>query len=244
MYELFTEGVNKGMNMLNQAMELLVFIVNPDKGERVIKHASETGVLGGTILLGEGTVRNTFLRKLGLDNAKKEIVLLIAPRSIAKKTIDKISNKKDLNQSNSGIAFRTSIGNVLGITERQVQFGNESINHIEETKESLKGATEDMHQALVAIVNQGEGHEVMQVAEKHGATGGTVIRARGAGSAEVQEVFKIQIEPEKDILLIITEDDKVKEISNGISDYLNIEKKNTGVLFTVALEETRGLYKK
>lgn len=232
------------MNRLNQAMELLVFIVNPDKGDRVIKHASETGVLGGTILLGEGTVRNTFLKKLGLDNAHKEIVLLIAPSLIAKKTMETISNKKDLKQSNSGIAFRTSIGNVLGITKRQVQLGDKSINCIEETEESLKGATEDMHQALVAIVNQGEGHEVMQVAEKHGATGGTVIRARGAGSDEVQEVFNIQIEPEKDILLIITEDDKVNEISNGISDYLNIEKRNTGVLFTVALEETRGLYKK
>src|SRR5699024_4501129 len=120
------------MNMLNQAMELLVFIVNPDKGERVIKYASETGVLGGTILLGEGTVRNTFLRKLCLDNDNKEIVLLIAPRSIAKKTIDKISNKKDLNQSNSGIAFRTSIGNVLGITKKQVQLGDKVISSTEE----------------------------------------------------------------------------------------------------------------
>lgn len=232
------------MNMLNQAMELLVFIVNPDKGERVVKYARETGVLGGTILLGEGTVRNTLLRKLGLDNTNKEVVLLLAPKIIAKRTMETISNKKDLNKVNSGIAFRTSIGNVFGITERQVKLGNKTLNDVDESKEKVKGEKDNMHQALIAIINQGQGHEVMEVAEKHGATGGTILKARGAGSAEAQKVFNIQIEPEKDILLIITDDGHANEISNGISEYLNIEEENTGVLFTVPLEETRGLYQK
>lgn len=36
-----------------------------------------------------------------------------------------------------------------------------------------------MYQALITIVNRGEAHDVMRVAEEHGATGGTIIKARG-----------------------------------------------------------------
>lgn len=229
------------MDLSNQSMDLLVFIVNPDRGERVVEHATKTGVLGGTILLGEGTVRNTLLRKLGLDNAHKEIVLLIAPTQIAKKTIEYVANEKSLNKNNHGIAFRTSLQSVLGFSKKlfkEDEKNQADINH----QDLSKGAEENMYQALIAIVNQGEGQDVMRVAEKHGATGGTIIRARGAGSAEAKEVFKIQIDPEKDILLIITPTETVPEISKGVGDYLNIDQENTGILFTIDIEETRGLY--
>lgn len=218
----------------NHSMDLLLFIVNADKGQRVISFAAEQGVLGGTILLGEGTVKNTILRKLGLDNASKEIVLLLAPTDIAKKTIQYVSEVKELNKKNRGIAVRASINNVLGITDRLI--------HIDGEQQQTEGAEETMYQAIVTIVDQGQGRDVMDVAEKHGARGGTLIKARGAGSAEAQRVFNIEIEPEKDILLIITQVENTQEIAKGIGDYLNIDEENTGVLFTIDLSETRGLF--
>lgn len=223
-------------------MDLLVFIVNPDKGERVIEHAYKNGILGGTIILGEGTVRNTLLRKLGLDNAHKEVVLLIAPSDIAKMTFDYVSHKKELNKKNQGIALRTSINHIRGITDRIIGYSKQIKPDVIHEREEDKGDNETMYQALIALVNQGEGQDVMRVAEKHGAGGGTIIKARGAGAAEAQEVFGMQIEPEKEILLIITPTDTVSEIARGIGDYLNIDEENTGIMFTVGLDETRGLY--
>lgn len=222
-------------------MDLLVFIVNPDKGERVMKYARDTGVLGGTILLGEGTVRSGLLRALGLDSNHKEIVLMIAPTDVARGTIDYVSEKKELFKKNQGIAFRTPLKKVMGITDGQIEKSRQ-IDSKADLDNLSKGAEENMYQALITIVNQGEARDVMEVAEKHGATGGTIIKGRGAGQYEATEVFSIQIEPEKDILMIILEDDLVSPVSEAISQHLNIDQSNTGILFTVGIEETRGLY--
>lgn len=223
-------------NALNESMDLLLFIVNPDKGQTVINLAYKKGIRAGTILLGLGTVRNSILKKLGLDNSHKEIVLLLAPRHKAKETMDYISEVKNLNKKNFGIAFRTSISNFLGVSKHLVDFGQVP------EEDQLEGEEEIMYQAIVTIVDQGDGRDVMRVAEDKGANGGTFIKARGAGSAEAKRVFNIEIEPEKEILLIIAKKENTPDITQAISDHLNIDERNAGILFTVDLSETRGLF--
>lgn len=229
------------MDISNQEMDILVFIVNADKGIRVIEYARETGILGGTVLLGEGTVRSGLLRALGLDSSHKEIVILIAPSQVAEETIDYVSEKKELFKKNKGIAFRTPLNKVIGITDKQIE-NSQEVDSKADPDKLPKGAEENMYQALITIVNRGEAHDVMRVAEEHGATGGTIIKARGAGSYEATEIFKIQIEPEKELLLIILENEHVSDVTDAISDYLNINQDNAGIIFSVGIEETRGLY--
>jgi len=43
----------------------------------------------------------------------------------------------------------------------------------------------------------------METAKRAGATGGTVIHARGTGSKEMEKFFGVAILPEKDLILIV-----------------------------------------
>lgn len=218
-------------------MDLLMFIVNEGEAKKIVRFASENGVKGATVLLGEGTARSGLLRKLGLDSIDREIVLMIAPSHTAEDTLKRVSERKQMHKRNHGIGARLPLKRVLGITSRVIN----NLDEIEEDKREQKG-TENMYQATFIIVDQGEGQDVMQIAEDYGAQGGTLLRARGAGSAEASRVFNMEIEPQKDILLIISNDDSTDDIIKGVSRELKIEEANSGILFTVDLSETQGIF--
>ena len=52
----------------------------------------------------------------------------------------------------------------------------------------------------------------------------------------------MQIEPEKDMVLILASDDTCSEIISSIREKLNIDEPGTGIIFSVGVSETYGLY--
>lgn len=208
-------------------MELLVCIVNDKEGSQFLRLAQEKGLRGATLFLGEGTVGKGFLRKLGMDSTKKEIVMMIAPKSLAEESLEYIAQKKELHKKNKGIAFRLPLSQVLGV---------------ENSKIELREETKRMFQSIFVIVNRGEAEEVMDIAQDAGAKGGTVILGRGAGQYEIKKVFNMDIEPEKEIVLIISEKDETDSIVNALNAALKLDEPNTGILFVADLSDTRGIY--
>ena len=209
-------------------MNLLGFIVRHSEGDQCIRLASRAGVQGGTLFLGEGTARSGVLRKLGLDTIKREIVLLIAPSEIAKKAMDYVVEKKQLEAKHRGISFRLPLKRVIGIAAG-------------EQTEPYKGEKTDMYQAVFVIVDEGEAERVLDAANDAGSQGGTVIHAHGSGGKETKRVFNMEIEPEKDIVLIISPESLTDQIVETINKELNLEEPNAGILFTTDLSETRGI---
>lgn len=217
---------------INANLDLLVFIMNPNECSKVVKMAGEKGIHGGTIFLGEGTVRSKLLKSFGFDNIRREIALLVGLEDDAKAALDHISKVKHLEKKDKGIGFRLPIKNVFGAS-----LSKEPLQLNEERKDK-----KTMFQAIFVITDRGESDLVMEAAQNSGAQGGTIIHARGAGEYEAKKVFNMDIEPEKDIVLIISNEEKTSEITSGISESLNIGEPNTGIIFVVDLSETRGIF--
>ena len=59
------------------------------------------------------------------------------------------------------------------------------------------------HELILCIVNAGFAESVMDAAYAFGARGGTVIQARGTANKEAEKYFKITIQPEKEILMLV-----------------------------------------
>ena len=57
-------------------------------------------------------------------------------------------------------------------------------------------------QVIVCIVNNGFADEAMDAARAVGARGGTVMSARGTANLEAEKAFHIQIQPEKEMIMI------------------------------------------
>ena len=59
------------------------------------------------------------------------------------------------------------------------------------------------YEMIVCIVNTGFSDVVMSAAREYGAKGGTVFSARGTANPEAETFFKISIQPEKEVVMIL-----------------------------------------
>ncbi|MCK9537464.1 MAG: P-II family nitrogen regulator [Bacilli bacterium] len=94
---------------------------------------------------------------------------------------------------------------------------------------------------IVVIVDKHKDADVMRAATAAGATGGTIMHGRGTGIYESKKFFGIEIEPEKEIVLIIANVDIVPNICEAINRELKLEDPNRGILFTLDLNKVIGI---
>ena len=100
------------------------------------------------------------------------------------------------------------------------------------------GQMQTGYDLITVIVNSGYSDDVMHVARKAGAIGGTVAEARGTALASDQNSFLgITIVPEKEMVYMICEKDKTKAIEEAVSNLECLQEKGMGVMFTQHVEE-------
>lgn len=100
-----------------------------------------------------------------------------------------------------------------------------------------------MFSGIILVRAKGKAEAAMEIAEKYGATGGTILSGRGTVSQNeaAGSLFGLEIEPEKDILLVITPKDITDQVIEGLTKDLKLKKANTGILFSFDLSETAGI---
>lgn len=214
----------------NKKYKLFCIIVDFGKGTKVLRESKKMGVTGGTFLLGTGTVRSNILKLLGLDEIRKEILLMVIEENLEEILHEELTKIFHLDKPNHGIAFSMPVANVVGL------------HHSEYIPKPEKEGEDSMkYDAIFTIVDRGLADDVMEAAREAGATGGTVLHGRGSGIHEKEKLFSMEIEPEKDIVLILSTKDKTDNIVNLIRKRLNIDKPGAGILFVLDVSKTSGL---
>lgn len=94
---------------------------------------------------------------------------------------------------------------------------------------------------IVTIVKKGWGDEVVKASRKAGAQGGTIIFGRGTGVHETKSILGLMIEPEKEIVLTITESSMADTILDSITEAVKLDEPGTGVGFVVPIEKIFGI---
>lgn len=216
-------------NLVLKEVELFCVLVNFGLGSKVLKAAKLNGVNGGTIFLGKGTVKNHFLEIFDITDVRKEIVLMAAEKHVAYETLEKLDEKFYFHKPNHGIAFSMSISELFGVR-----------SCICEKTEEYEG-DDKMHKAIFVIVDKGLAETVMDAATAAGSKGGTIINARGAGTHEYQKLFSMEIEPEKEIVMILAEIEHSQIIVDAIRQELKIDEPGNGVIFILCVNKTYGL---
>jgi nitrogen regulatory protein PII len=69
------------------------------------------------------------------------------------------------------------------------------------------------------------------------------MNARGSGIHETRKLFSMDIEPEKEIVIILSETDKTEEITSMIKDQLNMDEPGNGIIYVQNANKTYGIYK-
>ena len=94
---------------------------------------------------------------------------------------------------------------------------------------------------VAAVVNQGFADDVMRAAAKCGAYGGTIVNARGTGTGDQKKFFGAVIEPEKEMVLILTERSLRNSIMEAIVKDAGLSKEGMGICFSLPVDAAAGL---
>lgn len=94
---------------------------------------------------------------------------------------------------------------------------------------------------IITIVNRGFADEVMTAAKSQGARGGTLMNARGTGTNELQKFFGTIIQPEKELVMILTEREKRNAVMEAICRDAGLSKEGMGICFSLPVDEVMGI---
>jgi nitrogen regulatory protein PII len=214
----------------NKKFSLFWVIVDLGKGEKVFREAKKLGATGGTFFLGKGTIKSHFLNLLGFDEAKKEILVMAIDEKLEEVFHQELDRKFSFHKLNHGITFSMPIKRIVGIKGLDYEPNLKS-----------RGGEEMGFEAIITIVDRGLSEDVIEAAKSAGATGATVIHGRGSGTHEKAKLFNIEIEPEKEIVLILAESTIADAIVEAIKERVNIDKPGVGILFVLDVKQAVGL---
>ncbi len=187
---------------------------------------------------GRGTAKSVIYEILGYDGLKKIVSVSVQTKTMTRYLLKEISRKIDFSKPGTGIAFNINISSVSSVLSRICI----------QAQENLKLGSEDMaltskepYHLIITIVNSGFFDQVMAAAKKAGAKGGTVVHARGLGSKEAQKYLGITIQPEKDLVLILTPRDRKSPIMESIMHEVGLNTAGTGICFSLPVDSAIGI---
>lgn len=83
--------------------------------------------------------------------------------------------------------------------------------------------------------------DIVDAAKEAGATGATIIPARGTGIREAKTFFGLSLEAQTDIIVLLVEEHLVMKILDAIKEAGKFHKPGTGIAFVVPVEHVVGL---
>lgn len=82
---------------------------------------------------------------------------------------------------------------------------------------------------------------IVDAAKAAGATGATIIPARGTGMHEAKTFFGLTLEDQTDIVMFLLEEHMVKPVLEAVRTAGEFHKPGTGIAFVIPVEEVIGL---
>ena len=102
---------------------------------------------------------------------------------------------------------------------------------------------ENQFEMVFAIVNSGYTEEVMDAVKACGATGGTILNARGTANTEIEKFFGISISSEKELVMIIIPKTIKENVLKAIYEKVGLNTPGQGIAFTVPVDDVVGINK-
>ena len=100
------------------------------------------------------------------------------------------------------------------------------------------------YKCVFAIVNSGFSEVAMEAAKNAGAKGGTILGGRGTASKEAEKIFNISIQPEKEIVMILTKNDLVDGMLKALYNAIGSSTEAQGIAFALPVDDVVGVKEK
>ena len=163
-----------------QGVDLFITITDRSRAEQFAAWFRTHGISLVLTALGQGTATTEVLDFLGLEATEKAVLFCVSPRS--PRLVRQAARDLWLDVPGQGVLMTVPVNSIGGSTAK------EYLLHEQEGETAME--REIAHDLIVVIANQGSTDLVMDAAREAGATGGTVIHAKGTGTDLVRKFFR------------------------------------------------------
>ncbi|MDR2662185.1 MAG: hypothetical protein LBC31_04230 [Treponema sp.] len=221
-------------------LDFVIFILDWSNSKEITEILEESHVRFHFICKGRGTASSEILDLLGIGSSEKAVVICLEQNVMVPVLLKRVSKSLGLHNPGAGIAFTIPLS---GINKPLLQVFKESIhkNISEEEKKETRKMSQKKHDLVVIVANQGFSEDLMACAREAGASGGTVINARGLAHQGPVKFFGISVQDEKEIITILTNKDRRLPIMQAVSRRFGIASKAQGIVFSLPAENITGL---
>ena len=217
-------------------IRLMVIIVERGKGARAAELVASYGVPVHYGIPGRGTANSELLDYLGLGETEKDVVFSLVPGCTIPGLLQAAGEKLQLATPGKGILFTIPLSAVSGAAARFIN----SQAHRTGTEQEEHMPEQGKNELIVVVVNSGCTDTVMAAAKLAGARGGTILHGRRVGE-ETEKSGDNGVWLEKDIVAILAPRELRLPIMEAVNRAAGAATESHGVLFSMPVEETRGL---
>lgn len=228
-------------------LKLLFVIIDWNKLRVVSKVFDQERIRFHFVGKGKGTASSEILDVLGIGSSEKAVILCLEQEEMAPFLIQEVRKKLGVHSVGAGIAFTvplSGINNLIFKLFKEPDILNMpeiSENQEQNPREEVNVSSTIKNDVIISIINQGYSDEFMTVAREAGATGGTVINARGLDHQKRVKFFGVSVQDEKEIILILAGREQKVPIMEAVSQAYGITTEAEGLIFSLPVDKVMGL---
>ena len=221
----------------NQSFErimMLISITERGSGRQLVEFLQERKIDLHCRCSGSGTAPSEMMDFLGLGSTDKDIVISFATQSAMRLLANEMSSDLNVLGRGRGIMMMFSPQAINQLTAAIIarRTGELAVTEGSDTMRS-----EYKHSLIFIAVKQGYTEQVMQVARKAGATGGTVIRARLAGAENPEQFHGVTLQEEREIVAILAGDTIRDQIMEDVNREFGLRSKAQGIIGALPVDK-------
>ena len=230
-----------------EGLHLVTAVTDRHRAEKVIRIFNENNVFTTDVVLGNGTASSEVLDYLYLTPVEKAIVFGIITDSGVSQLFKDFKNKMYIEVPGNGIVVSVPLNSVGGkrsfeyILDGQTLGSGDRKSSIFAEREKRMAVNTDF-ELLFVIANEGYTDLIMDAARSAGASGGTVIKAKGTGAEYTEKFFGFSIASEKEIHFIVVPAQGRNNIMKAIMEKAGLDSKAQSIVFSLPVRHAIGLW--
>ena len=215
-------------------LKLMLLVTHRECLEEFLDFFSKNKVERVISKLCRGTATDSMLDILGLEATEKVMFEAVVRDSQIPQLKKNLITQMNMETSGNGIAVFLPMDGIGGEKALKYLVGDGPVVKSEEEK------VENKVVLIMSIVDKGFTDELMDTARNAGATGGTVVKAKGTG-ADIAKFFGVSISEEKEIVYIVADKQKRDDIMHAIMQSCGTNTEAHGIVFSLPVDSVMGI---
>ncbi len=230
--------------MKEYGLDLIVTIANRSRIDAFLDIYRSHGLTFNVTANARGTASPEALKLLGLEDSEKAMLFSACEHPGVKAIIRDAILKMRIDIPGNGILVTIPFSAFAGgrayqfMIHGQLKEGDDPMAKLqEERKDDFRP---DYH-LIVCVTEEGYSDTVMDAAREAGASGGTIIRARGTAKEQAEKFFGVSLATEKEMLFIVATTDQRDPIMKNIVTKAGFETEAKSIVFSLPVDRIAGL---